>query len=136
MPTEHISFPAKFAFGSIVKVVGPPVTVAWCAPLVRQVIRNQPAAASTGSLKVTVTLLSTGTPEAPATGVIAVIVGGLSPVQKCKADSRLRGFGSPVWKSNELEFVSVQPAKRRRAAVVFCSDAVGAMPSKQLAVVP
>src|SRR5947207_6801261 len=119
-PTEHVSLLAKSVSGSSVKVVGPPVTVAVCAPLVRHTIRNQDPMTSTGSLNVTVMLLPTGIPAAPAAGVRAVRVGGSSPVQAWRAEDLLRGVGPPlVTKSKEFESVSVQPSDRRSAAVVL-----------------
>src|SRR5918993_1422489 len=77
--TAHVSPCAKFTAGSSVNVVGPPEAVVACAPLVPQEIENHGSVVATGSLKVIETFESTGTPEAPPAGELALTNGGASP---------------------------------------------------------
>src|SRR5438067_13824377 len=63
--TAQVSFATKFAVGSRVNVVGPPLTFAAWAPLTVHEMLNHGSTTVTGSLNVIVTLLSTGTPVAP-----------------------------------------------------------------------
>ena len=72
MARLHPSPVAKSVVGLIVKVVGPPVTAAGCAPLVSHASSNHASARSTGSLKVTSRFESTATSAALSAGVVDV----------------------------------------------------------------
>ena len=126
--TVQSSFGAKFAAGSSVKVVGPPVTLAPCAPLVAQLIVNQLPVTFTASPKVIATLAASATPVAPFAGTVAETAGAGS------ADGC--GSGTPAVKSAALLSVSVAPPPFRRSEVVLLGAGAGPVPSKQLAVVP
>src|SRR4051794_28675148 len=69
---------AKSADGSSVKGVGPPGTARVLAPEREQVTVKAPAAALTGSEKVTVGLASTATLDEPSVGVVEVTLGATS----------------------------------------------------------
>jgi hypothetical protein len=84
----HVSAVTKSLSGSSVNVVGPPVAVAVCAPLVVQLSVYHEPVTLTGSLNVTVTFASTGTSEAPAAGDRPATDGASSAVPL------LRGFGA------------------------------------------
>ena len=71
MVKVHRSLGAKSSFGSRVKVVGPPLTVAGWVPLESHEMSNHEFATSTGSLNVTCEFESTGTSTAPSLGVVA-----------------------------------------------------------------
>ena len=68
--TVHSSLFAKSTAGSRVKVVGPPLSVVAWPPLVAQLSVNHAPVTVTGSLKVTLTLLLTGTSVAPFVGLV------------------------------------------------------------------
>src|SRR5688500_1424702 len=76
--TVHSSPSTKSLSGLSVKLVGPPLTVAVCAPLVAQAIVNQLPVAFTGSLKVMSIFASSATPVALLAGVVLATVGALS----------------------------------------------------------
>src|SRR5207302_3810898 len=76
--TVQVSPPAKSVAGSSVNVVGPPLTVAVCGPLVPHEIVYQPSATSTGSLNVIATFEPDATPVAAFAGVVAVTAGAWS----------------------------------------------------------
>src|SRR6266545_3866310 len=108
--TVQLSPAEKSVAGSRVNVVGPPETVALCAPLVAQAIENAPASTVTGSLNVTLTFEAATTPVAPPAGVVELTVGAASPPPHgAAAVLELRGAGGPALKSAEFESVSVQP---------------------------
>src|SRR5919202_2763050 len=123
--TVQVSLAAKSEDGSSVKVVGPPLTVALCEPLVPQEIEYQEPLTFTGSLKVIETFAFTATSAAPFAGVVLETDGATSPWQSNVGNDRLRGFGAPAVKSAALLSVSVQPLPFRSAAVVFESAGVG-----------
>ena len=79
MVTVQASPAAKSASGSSVNVVGPPLAVAACGPLVVQAMVNHDPVTSTASLNVTVTFASRATSVASFAGVVLATVGGLSP---------------------------------------------------------
>src|SRR5215207_11239978 len=80
--TVQRSPPAKSTPGLSVKVVGPPVTTAVCAPLVAQETVNQLPATFTGSLKVMLMSALVVAPVAPFAGVVDETAGGVSTVQE------------------------------------------------------
>jgi hypothetical protein len=133
--TVQLSFEAKSASGSSVYVVGPPVTVAVCRPDVLHEIVCHGSTTVTGSLNVTVMLLSPATSLAPFAGLVLDTEGALSATtsQKCRKDNEFRGAGVAALKSAPLLSVSVQPPFARNAAVVFESVGAAAGPSKKLA---
>ncbi len=62
---------------------------------------------------------------------------GEGVLHESKGEAELRGLAAPVAKSAALSLVSVQPLAFLRAAVVLFEGALaGALPSKQVAVVP
>src|SRR5439155_3147621 len=134
--TVQLSENPKSTAGSRLNVVGPPLCVAVCEPLVAQLIVYQAVETSTGSLKVIAMLVLKETSVALFRGDVAVTAGALSPVQKCNGDAVLRGLGAPTAKSDALLSESVQPLSARRTAVVLLGAAVAAPSSKQFAVVP
>ena len=106
------------------------MTVSATAPLVVQASANAPAAAVTGSLKVTVMFESVGTSVAPFGGVVAATNGDWSVEQKWRGESEVRGLGVPAVKSVPFESLSWQPPSLRKSAEVFDSVGAGAAPSK------
>src|SRR5438094_2063451 len=134
--TVHLSENPKSTAGSRLNVVGPPLCVAVCEPLVAQLIVYQAVETSTGSLKMIAMLVLKETSVALFRGDVAVTAGALSPVQKCNGDAVLRGLGATTAKSDALLSESVQPISARRTAVVLLGAAVAAPSSKQFAVVP
>ena len=68
--TVQVSSLAKSVSGSSVKLVGPPLDGAVCAPLVAQEIVNQGPVTFTGSLKPIVMSESSATPIAPFAGPV------------------------------------------------------------------
>src|SRR5690349_608704 len=123
----------KSAAGSSVNVVGPPVAVAACAPLVAHEIANQSPVTVVAWLNVIVRLESTGTSAAPAAGAREAIAVGPAPPHVCSGEAVLRGLGAAAAKSAPLPSVSWQPPSRRTAAVVFERAGAGAVPSKKSA---
>ncbi len=116
----QLSPQTKSASGSIVNVVGPPLTAAVCVPLSEQESVYQAPVTFTASVNVTVTFVSTGTLEAPSAGTVLATAGAAS------GGGVLRGFGAPIVKSALLLSVSCAPFDFRSAAVVFERLAVGA----------
>ena len=127
MLTVHVSPSWKSLWGRS-KVVGPPVGVTFCRPLLVQSMLIVPLM-TTGSLKVTSTTVSVGTLASPSAGVVSITVGGTSTPQLLVGEAVLRGVGAPVVKSAALSSVSVQPALLRIAAVVLVSAGVAPVPS-------
>jgi hypothetical protein len=123
---------AKSLSGSSVNVVGPPLAVAVCDPLVEHEIEYQAPVTSTASLNVIEMFALTATSLAPFDGVVLVTLGGSSR-QLPNGEAVLRGFGPPTVKSAALLFVSSQPFLFLFAAVVLLSVPVGPLPSKQVA---
>src|SRR5215207_9372419 len=82
--TVHVSLRWRSLWGSSTyEVEGPPgITVSPTVPLLVHASVNAPAAASTGSLNVTVMLESVGTSIAPFGGVVAATKGAWSSEQK------------------------------------------------------
>src|SRR6188508_3117619 len=76
--TVQVSSWLKSESGFKVKVVGPPETVAECAPLAPQLIVNQVPVTLTGSENVSVMSLPTGTPVAESAGDVTEICGAAS----------------------------------------------------------
>ena len=74
----------------------------------------------------------------PVAVAVAVAVGvGVDPAEHgANVLAVLRGFGVPVLKSDELLSVSTHPPDALKSAVVLLGAGAGAVPSKQLAVVP
>src|SRR4051794_12674110 len=110
---------AKSLLGSMVKVVGPPVTtllVSSCVPLVVQTISNQAPVTVTGSVKVTVTFFCVPTPLAPGAGSEDATAGAAStPKVKMSLAAMLLG-GSPVswsatWAANTVVVQLSPPVK-------------------------
>ncbi len=132
MVTVQVSPRSKSVWGRL-KVVGPPVGVTFCRPLLVQSMATVPAMV-TGSLKVTSTVTSTGTLVATLAGLVSVTMGGTSTPQLLVGEAVLRGVGAPVLKSAALLSVSTQPAPLRMVAVVLEGAGAGPEPSKQLAV--
>ena len=125
--TVQVSFAAKFAVGSRVKVVGPPLAVAGCAPVVPQEMAYQLLVTFTGSLNVIVTLESRATPVVPGAGIDELTVGAASPMML------LRGLGVAAAKSALLLSVSMRPSSRRKAARVELKVGAAPAPSKKFA---
>src|SRR5689334_1487314 len=90
----------------MVKVVGPPVTAAACAPVVVHEIVNAPAARSTGSLKTTPRLSAIGTFVAPSTGAMPVTVGASAGgiVRNVTASSTAMRFGGSIASTSVTNF--------------------------------
>ncbi len=112
--TVQDSLFAKSRSGFSVKVVGPPETVAVCAPLEAQLIENHEPATFTASENVIATLAEVATFVAASAGFVDVTVGAASapPVL-------LSGSGAAAVKSVALLSVSIAPPPRRIAAVVL-----------------
>src|SRR5437588_7782503 len=130
--TVQVSPWTKSVLGSRVNVVGPPLTVALCPPLVAQEIEYQLPVTSTGSVNVMETFAFTATSVAPFAGDVLATAGAASLPQIWVGVSVVRGAGAPAAKSAELLSVSWQPPLLRRAAVVFVRPGAGA-PSKKFA---
>src|SRR5438270_4313273 len=130
--TVQLSENAKSTAGSRLNVVGPPLCVAVCEPLVAQLIVYHALETSTASLKVIPMLVLKETSVAFARGEVAVTTGALSPVQKCNGEAVFRGAGPLTSKSARLLSVSVQPSSFRFAAIVLFRAGVAAV-SEQLA---
>src|SRR4051812_2708933 len=126
--TVQVSPWEKSELGSSVKVVGPPETVAVCAPLALQEIEYHEPVTLTGSLNVIETLEPTSTPEAPLGGTVEATLGATSAAHDVVGEPVLRGVGAPAAKSEPLSSVSVQPAFLRSTAVVLLGAVVGALP--------
>jgi hypothetical protein len=77
--TVQVSPIEKSVSGSSVKLCGPPLCVAVCAPLVAQAMLYQPAAATTGSEKFTVMFVASATSIAPFVGDVELTIGAASP---------------------------------------------------------
>jgi hypothetical protein len=131
--TVHVSAVAKSASGFSVNVVGPPLTVAVCAPLEPHEIEYHVPLTFTGSLNVIETLLLTSTPVAPEAGFVLATVGAASEGHVMLIVSSVRGFGAPTAKSEALLSVSTQPSPARKTAVVFDGAGVAPAPSKKFA---
>src|SRR3954471_13692559 len=76
--TVQVSPAEKSVPGSSVNVVGPPLVVALCDPLVPHEIESQAAPSVTGSLNVTEMFAAVATSVAPALGVVELIRGAAS----------------------------------------------------------
>src|SRR5262245_1725470 len=124
----HDSLSPRFASGSSVNAIGPPVTLTACAPVDPHMRAKDAFEAATGSENETVKLAVRPTPVAPLAGVVAVTVGAGSALG--------RGVGAPALKSAVLSLVSVAPPPARSAAVVLLSVGAAPDPSKQVAAVP
>src|SRR2546426_2942828 len=99
--TVHDSAMAKSASGFSVNDVGPPAAVAVCTPLAAQAMANQAPLTFTGSAKVTSTLASSATPDAPLAGAVEATAGGWA-LQLPGADAVLRGAGAAATESGEV----------------------------------
>src|SRR5882762_1709299 len=114
MVTVHCSAPPKSTSGLIVKVVGPPVVIAVCSPLLAHDIWIQFAETFTGSSNVTVISVLLFTPVAPLAGDTSPEVGHALTVVEL-----LRGLGVLLVKLLPFWSVSLQPPRERKSAVAF-----------------
>ena len=99
------------------------------SPVTVQSMLNQPSVSSTVSVNVTVTLRSRGAKVLLLRGSTVRTYGPISVMTAV-----LRGFGAPVWKSEPLTLVSVNPPFLRKIAVVLLGAGAFVAPSRQLAV--
>src|SRR5436190_171369 len=76
--TVQVSPPVKSVVGSSVNVVGPPLSANVCAPVVVQLTVTELLVIVTGSLNVTVRIVSAATVREPLVGVTAVTLGAAS----------------------------------------------------------
>src|SRR5438045_6333871 len=121
----HVSPAWKFALGMMTQELpAPAATVAslWL-PVVTQVMSYQPASTVTASEKVTMTLPSRGTMDAPDTGSVLVMEGPSSLIGVVR-----RGLGVPVRKSLALLSVSVVPLFLRKMAVLLLGAGASTFP--------
>ena len=125
---------AKSTSGFSVKLCGPPLAIAVCAPLVAHEIENHEPVTSTCSEKSIVMSASTGMPTAPFAGVVDETDGAASPTHGAAVVAVFRGVGVPTVKSAALSSLSAQPPPFRTAAVVLEVPPVGPEPSKKFAV--
>jgi hypothetical protein len=109
MVAVQLSPALKSVSGFKVKVAGPPLTVAVCAPLVAHEMLYQAPDTVTGSLKVTVMLLASATLVAPLVGTVLATVGGRSLAPQLLAgELALRGCrAAPDNTSKSLPLLSV-----------------------------
>src|SRR5882762_6128435 len=135
MVTVHCSAPPKSTSGLIVKVVGPPVVIAVCSPLLAHDIWIQFAETFTGSSNVTVISVLLFTPVAPLAGDTPSTTGDRSPEvgQALTVVELLRGLGVLLVKLLPFWSVSLQPPRERKSAVAFVKTGAAAVPSKQSA---
>jgi hypothetical protein len=108
--TVQVSLPTRSVSGLSVQVVGPPETVAVCAPEVVQEMVNHVPVTSTGSLKVTVMSEVGFTPSALSAGVVAVTVGAASTSIVTVAVSSTPGFGG-AWPLESVYLKVSVPSK-------------------------
>src|SRR5687768_17289061 len=131
--TVHVSALLKSTSGSRLKVCGPAVTVAACAPLAEQLIENHAPDTLTSSPNAMVTLLFSATAPVPSAGVVDETAGGRSASQLRAGVRLLRGVGPAAAKSAPLLSVSVQPPLARNAAVELDNAGAAEAPSKKFA---